>query len=135
MACRACRARKVKCDRAVPRCSNCCKYTKTCIYPSSMLKPGPKPGSIQRKRRYRHVNEPQDDAIPPHLKLILNGPTSNDAGAQYTQHLQAITDLCHATNESRPLGSNDPFPTCPTRRRGDFLRAACHEFGISMTYR
>jgi hypothetical protein len=47
--------RKIKCDRTRPICHPCLKTSKSCEYPTSSQKPGPKPGAPQR-RKVRRVN-------------------------------------------------------------------------------
>ncbi|KAF4431187.1 Sorbicillinoid biosynthetic cluster transcription factor 1 [Colletotrichum fructicola] len=51
LSCRSCKRKKAKCDRSLPRCLLCEKTSHACIYPSTRLKPGPKLGSRNRKRR------------------------------------------------------------------------------------
>ncbi|KAJ9131360.1 hypothetical protein NKR23_g11737 [Pleurostoma richardsiae] len=51
LACRRCKRRKVKCNRALPDCLMCIKTGASCEYPISPEKPGPKLGSSHKKRR------------------------------------------------------------------------------------
>ncbi|RAQ58999.1 hypothetical protein COH20_007110 [Aspergillus flavus] len=57
LACQSCRKRKVKCDRTLPRCMVCEQTRQTCNYPLRSMKPGPKIGSSQKKRKRLRQNE------------------------------------------------------------------------------
>lgn len=51
IACHSCRTRKVKCSRDVPSCADCQTCGQACTYPSRVLRPGPKAGSVHKRRR------------------------------------------------------------------------------------
>ncbi|KAK7206983.1 fungal-specific transcription factor domain-containing protein [Myxozyma melibiosi] len=63
IACLICRKRKIKCGRELPHCGVCRQTNQTCEYPPGHLKPGPKIGSLQ-KRRKRQREEAQAEPTP-----------------------------------------------------------------------
>ncbi|KAJ0420815.1 fungal-specific transcription factor domain-containing protein [Aspergillus carlsbadensis] len=60
ISCHLCRKRKVKCDRTVPQCRVCEQIGQPCTYPPGPLKPGPKLGSLHRKKRVRNRFDGED---------------------------------------------------------------------------
>ncbi|KAE9578583.1 hypothetical protein CGMCC3_g5526 [Colletotrichum fructicola] len=73
LSCKSCKRRKAKCDRLLPHCTLCDRNSQTCVYPSTRLKPGPKTGSRNKKRR-RSSNIPPEEASPDsHAKTGTDG--------------------------------------------------------------
>lgn len=145
LACRACRSRKVKCSRESPKCLNCRASGQPCEYPSTILKPGPKRGSIHKRRRHERpvpLAQPESrptstpsDSHSPENQLLLSAssscrPTSSkEENLVYSEHIQVVADLCQPTNED--LSPENPdLPFEPAHRNEDILSLACNELGI-----
>ncbi|TFK16655.1 hypothetical protein FA15DRAFT_741029 [Coprinopsis marcescibilis] len=66
IACRQCRARKIRCDSTRPVCNNCVRRNNQCEYDSVPKRRGPdkRPGTRQRSCKKR----PADGSIPPPAK-------------------------------------------------------------------
>lgn len=62
IACYNCRKRKVRCDRKIPNCSPCRNLQRSCNYPEEIKKPGPRLGSVHRKRQIREAAQHMKNA-------------------------------------------------------------------------
>jgi hypothetical protein len=145
IACRACRSRKVKCNRDLPWCSNCRNCGQQCIYPSTMLKPGPKVGSVHKRRRMENhltrrsaQSSPSAAPDPVTREELPSSPRSSprtigrEDESLYSKHMQAVSDLCHMTNEDPPPATADIVsPTNTALQAQNVLTAACDALGIS----
>lgn len=78
IACYNCRKRKVRCDRTIPNCSPCRNLQRSCNYPEGIKKPGPRLGSVHKKRQIREA-------------------------AQHTKHVlvDAVSSLCEDNSHDR----------------------------------
>ncbi|KAK5046901.1 hypothetical protein LTR84_007255 [Exophiala bonariae] len=148
LACHACRSRKVRCSRDFHGCHNCRKCGDTCIYPPAALKPGPKRGSVHRRRRHDRLDPAAESSLLPGTAQIENSgdrllsasTTSNrprgvseDEQEAYSEHIQEVAELCHPSNEfSSPQRqiSRHEMPD----QHGDVLSAACRDLGISRDF-
>lgn len=90
-ACNACKKKKIKCNRIAPRCSNCEKSGRSCEYPLSVPKPGPKAGFASRKRQVPHTDTDGDEAVP------LSGL---DSGTVTDSLNNTLTEIVHPRHHS-----------------------------------
>lgn len=144
LSCRACRSRKVRCSRESPRCLNCRACDQSCEYPSKTLKPGPKRGSVHKRRCYERPAPPPEpesrpnpapsDSHSPENQLLLSASSSRGLTGNkedtllYSEHVQVVADLCQPTNED--LSPQIPKSPREPTYRNDTLSLACNEFGI-----
>ncbi len=153
VACHACRSRKVRCSKDLPCCSNCRNIEQPCNYPSSTLKPGPKLGSIHKRRRLEsqlHSPESSDletaTATTPAVRVprndehqqashpAPNSPIPTCETLRCSEHLEAVSFLCRVSNEaSSPNSSGLPAPSIDggLSRQGMVLRV-CYGLGIAL---
>ena len=91
-ACNACKKKKIKCDRIAPQCSNCAKSNRSCEYPLSVPKPGPKAGFASKKRRYSTGENDEDEKLvrESHLDTDINGNVINDS----------LTEIVHPKHQN-----------------------------------
>ncbi|EAU90780.2 hypothetical protein CC1G_09257 [Coprinopsis cinerea okayama7 len=77
IACRQCRARKIRCDSTRPVCNNCVRRSNQCEYDAVPKRRGPdkRPGTRQRSCKKR----PADGSIPPPAKKKKTNPASDPA--------------------------------------------------------
>lgn len=147
IACRACRQRKVRCSKELPRCSNCHNYQQLCDYPSSTLKPGPKYGSSQKRRRLDNLSTAPGEAI-------FEGTVDGGVGehGQYespakqsemtvaeeealirSRHIQSISSLILPRNEPSPAlcsATNTSSPTVGIQAH-DRIAVACDTLDVT----
>lgn len=140
IACRACRHRKVRCSRELPCCSNCQNYHQVCIYPAATLKPGPKFGSLQRRRRLenRQYGKPprapsseQGQHAPP-VSGSERGRSEEEA-LLCSRHIDAISSLIRPRNEPSPTRSigASTTSTAPRSQKTDLVASACSLLGVT----
>ncbi|PTB35000.1 hypothetical protein M441DRAFT_205667 [Trichoderma asperellum CBS 433.97] len=114
IACQSCRRRKVKCDRELPSCQVCLGTLQSCQYPARHLKPGPKIGTLQRrKRRERIQSRSNSTLIQPEsinscssledIQEVESGVTGSSDNEQAT----AIDAQSGGKSLSRPLNSSN----------------------------
>lgn len=139
LACYSCRQRKVRCDGALPHCSQCQRGQKACKYPEDAKKPGPKMGSIHKKHRKRdpttlirgsHKVRQQGD-----VESIFASPEPalKATRHQRTENIQSISYIIHPSHEScSPQSSRlDVAPADTTNGNGSLLISACCTFGVT----
>lgn len=146
IACRACRSRKVKCNRELPWCSNCRNCGQQCIYPSTMLKPGPKLGSVHKRRRLenqrtqetlesspaaaQNISTEEQQPLPSARSSpeIMGG----DDSRLYSKHVKAVSELCHISNEDTSPATTDIMSSTDAPLRDqNAITIACREIGAS----
>lgn len=145
LACHACRNRKVKCSREFPGCRNCRNCGQPCIYPSAALKPGPKRGSIHKRRRHEQWETlPESTPRPAVAQIEVPGnqppssattsPRSTGGSEEesqvYSEHIQAVAELCQPSDEHRSGRWSEPYGSL-TYRNEDILSVACHDLRVS----
>ena len=145
IACHACRLRKVKCSREFPRCSTCRNCGQGCVYPSTTLKPGPKPGSVH-KRRCLGPNiqgaspEAHFKAAPSEVlkKDSLANPTPSgiayeDEDLRCSRQMHTVSELCHPSNEtlSPNAAGEGSLPQENASAGENGLVTACKALGVS----
>jgi hypothetical protein len=145
IACRSCRARKVRCGRELPQCFNCLSHDQTCVYPPRSLKPGPKLGTIHKRRRLEdhhlflgnidglEVAEEQrlaqdQTSKPKSIPLC----TTDAIDVSQIQDINALIRLRH-----EPFSPNDtdgPVPPPEFQTTGqDLSLLACEDLGVPPT--
>ena len=132
IACRACRARKVKCSKDVPQYSNCEKYAQLCLYPLVTMKPGPKPGSIHQKRYSRRSNLQRRCEGIPASNLISTCTICEETGIQCARQMQTVSDLCKVTKESLPASPSGLVLDHTVAQRSVVLLGACDALAVSL---
>lgn len=90
-ACNACKRKKIKCNRAAPQCSNCEKSDRTCEYPLSVPKPGPKVGFVSKKRQLHRADSDGSDSAQ---------TSSFDGGAGGNSLDNSLTDIVHPRHQN-----------------------------------
>ncbi|KAL3959659.1 hypothetical protein ACCO45_004776 [Purpureocillium lilacinum] len=80
ISCHSCRRRKVRCDRERPRCQACEQTNQDCEYPLGPMKPGPKIGTLQRRKRKRRDDQADASAQTRRENLHSPGLVSGDGG-------------------------------------------------------
>ncbi|THH18643.1 hypothetical protein EW146_g2361 [Bondarzewia mesenterica] len=75
IACRQCRARKIRCDSTRPECNNCLRRNNECVYDAAPKRRGPdkRPGTRQRSCKKRPA-----DGSAPHPKKKRKADTVNE---------------------------------------------------------
>lgn len=146
IACRACRSRKVKCNRELPWCSNCRNCGQQCIYPSTMLKPGPKLGSVHKRRRLENQctqetmgpspttaqNTSTEEQQPPSSARSSPEIIGGDDSRLYSRHVKAVSELCHISNEDTSPTTTDINSSTDAPLQGhSAITIACGELGVS----
>ncbi|UKZ75124.1 hypothetical protein TrVFT333_002796 [Trichoderma virens FT-333] len=115
-ACHLCRRRKVKCDRAYPACNECVQRDQVCSYPAGALKPGPKLGTMQRRKRQRkEIRSRHDGEDQPEWDARAVRSSLAAASNEETEHL-----------DDDRLGSNasgSPRTNCSSDRPRSFSRS------------
>jgi hypothetical protein len=150
-ACRPCRVRKVKCSKEFPKCLNCRNCGEPCVYPSTVLKPGPKRGSVHKRRRYYPPDMPWEESelrpsttasivrpdSPSSENLLpLSAPSPPQPAASpednlaYSEHLQVVADLCQPTHAEPSSQGPDPSLTVGSGTE-DVLSQTCRELEVS----
>ncbi|KAJ9633596.1 hypothetical protein H2204_006802 [Knufia peltigerae] len=142
VACQACRNRKVRCSKEVPCCSNCRAILQVCHYPPAVLKPGPKVGSIHKRRRLDNQNQvPTPVAVStvvPEATIglkerpaVSRSATGNNGEEEDTttsdpatipegdallrsQHIQTVSFLCRVSNEEPLSPKSTGLATSPS---------------------
>ena len=142
-ACDACRRRKVKCSRGLPRCANCQACRQACNYPSRTLKPGPKLGSVHKRRLLEHhggMGRPSPVRLPTLPKSASTERGSFDLSRQVesagleeealrsSTHMQAVSELCLPSNEMTATITDS---TGSSLRPGHVLMCACNTLGLT----
>ena len=142
-ACDACRRRKVKCSRGLPRCANCQACRQACKYPSRTLKPGPKLGSVHKRRLLEHhdgMGRPSPVRPPASPKSASRERGSVDWSRQVdsagldeealrsSTHMQAVSELCLPSNEMTATITDS---TGSGLRPGHVLMRACSTLGLT----
>jgi len=118
LACVACRARKLKCDRSKPACTRCLKLKADCIYPESRRKPTFKRRNVKElEARLAQVEDLLRDAASGKVPVDTLHALDDDVEATVEQvdlnldyaHLPATEDVflqgldyVHATSGSVP---------------------------------
>lgn len=146
VACQNCRIRKVKCSKELPRCLDCQNCQQTCSYPSEIQKPGPKLGSVHKRRRLdNHLQERSPRTPPKRTKnkeprkeqsqraSPIPEPTIPDNEAQLrSKHIQSVSFLIDASH--KPSAPESVWPTTPPT---DFavcqnrLISTCNSLGVT----
>lgn len=95
IACRLCRARKIRCDSTRPECNNCLRRNNDCEYDAMPKRRGPdkRPGTRQRRCKKR----PTDDTTPPNPKRRRTDPIIEPPEPQPHQIKENMTDPKHAS--------------------------------------
>ncbi|KEF60672.1 uncharacterized protein A1O9_02233 [Exophiala aquamarina CBS 119918] len=110
-----------------------------------MLKPGPKVGSVHKRRRMenpltRKSSQPSPSTAgnPVTREELPSSPRSppqiigHEDESLYSKHIQAVSDLCHMTNEDpSPATADILSPTNTALASQDVLTAACDALGVS----
>ena len=112
-ACDGCRSRKVKCSKELPRCINCQSCRQRCNYPRKVLKPGPKLGSVHKRRILEHQGGERYQSAPQKTwkDASREGRDSVDVSRRWelgvsdedslrcSKHMQTVSELCLPSNE------------------------------------
>ncbi|KAE8387993.1 hypothetical protein BDV23DRAFT_160092 [Aspergillus alliaceus] len=88
--CNLCRQRRVKCDRQLPRCSNCLRSEGNCVYP---------PGRGRAPKRPRHGVDPQLSERLCRLESIIN----QFGAAAQENHQAQETSRARGASETHPF--------------------------------
>ena len=146
-ACNACRSRKVKCSKELPSCANCQACRQTCSYPRGLLKPGPKLGSVHKRRLLnrqiieRHSPCPQKTCEDANRKErggidVARGSgvrVQDREGFRRSEHMQTVSELClpsHEGNSTEAMVAGTVV-TDPSLHPGHVLMSACNTLGLS----
>lgn len=149
IACYSCRDRKVKCSRELPTCSNCRCYQQSCAYPSGLLKPGPKPGTVskrnnvdqdesrnskrQRKRTWATAAEDSPDQTTHQgsaSRSITDSPVSQEVVRQHSVNVYNLIVPSH--EESSPESVRvATTPDVSWQDKGQVLMSACYNLGVT----
>lgn len=149
IACYSCRDRKVKCSRELPACSSCRCYQQSCSYPSGLLKPGPKPGTVSKRHNVDH-DEPRNSKRGRKRAWTTTAGDSPDQTAHQDSASRSITDSPvsqevvrqHSVNvynlivpsheESSPESTRvAATPDVPWHDKGQVLMSACYNLGVT----
>ena len=156
IACQSCRTRKVRCSRDVPSCKDCQICGQSCIYPSKILKPGPKAGSVHKRRRISIQDQGQtqtststsswapdatDELAAEYLPLERQ-PRISSSPPEFgpverlirSKHIKTLTELCHNTHESPSTDDSphlSPSVADSSPNNANLLSDACNELGVS----
>lgn len=145
IACHACRNRKVRCSRELPHCFNCQNCGQPCVYPSVMLKPGPKPGSVHKRRRVENhqVGSPQTPPKkarheePKEEQYQSASPIQEDAISEKElqlrcKHIQSVSFLIIQSHESSsPESVRATTPPTDVAPRQCRLISTCNALGVT----
>lgn len=159
IACHSCRTRKVRCSRDLPSCRDCQTCGQTCTYPSRILRPGPKAGSVHKRRRVSveaqaHTQaqsqaststsswapHAQDDIAEEHLPQE-RPPQYPSSPPEFgpverlirSKHIRTLTELCHNTHESPSTDESPHFSPSvadSSPNHANVLSDACNELGV-----
>ncbi|TFY66432.1 hypothetical protein EVG20_g4654 [Dentipellis fragilis] len=90
IACRQCRARKIRCDSTRPECNNCSRRSNECVYDAAPKRRGPdkRPGTRQRSCKKR----PADGSAPVPKKKRRTDP-ADEHHALHAQHTPPSPNL------------------------------------------
>ena len=146
-ACDGCRSRKVKCSKELPRCVNCQSCRQACTYPRKVLKPGPKLGSVHKRRILEHEGgeryqsaprKPWKDALREERDSVdVSGRefgASDEDTLRCSKHMQTVSELCLPSNEvtspeSVATGTN---LMASSPRPGHVLISTCRFLGLTV---
>ena len=146
-ACNDCRSRKVKCSKELPRCANCQACLQTCTYSRRVLKPGPKLGSVHKRRLLEHQGGERYLSAPPTTRKDASREerdsievtrhsefcASDEETLRCSNHVQTVSELCLPSNEvtspeTAATGTNlmrsSPAP-------GHVLMSTCNTLGLT----
>lgn len=140
-ACHACRSRKTKCSKELPKCFNCQNCGQACVYPTTVLKPGPKLGSVHKRRR---VEDPGQAPLPlPYSKAAGNGTLDSDVATRlaspletsasttentrYFNHVQTVSELWDPSHQDSSPGATGQNLLA----NESILLRACIDLGVS----
>lgn len=152
IACHSCRTRKVRCSRDLPSCADCQTCGQTCTYPSRILRPGPKAGSVHKRRRVSVEAQAQSQAQSQASTSTSSwAPHATDDIAEEPQyplsppefgpverlirskHIRTLTELCHNTHESPSTDESPHFSPSVvglSSKNANVLSDACNELGV-----
>ncbi|KAF9447897.1 hypothetical protein P691DRAFT_801654 [Macrolepiota fuliginosa MF-IS2] len=101
IACRLCRARKIRCDSTRPECNNCLRRNNECEYDAMPKRRGPdkRPGTRQRRCKKRAP----DDPTPPNPKRrrTIPEPPTEAQEVQSQRIKENMSDSKHASPSPR----------------------------------
>ena len=150
IACYSCRQRKVKCDKALPFCSQCEGIQGACKYPAEVKRPGPKLGSVHKQQRPKPVEQhkkrrKRDPTTSSRDSTRLQQPEDVDStlaspepALEATRHrraegIQSISYIIHPSHEScSPQSSRlDVAPADATNGNESLLILASYTLGLT----